>query len=52
MEREKVRKIGKTMDKSKAKRWVKNYQKKNPDATFGWLFGDDVIEKLVNYKGC
>ena len=40
------------MDKAKAKKWVKDYQKANPKETFGWLFGADVIEKLVNYNGC
>ncbi len=44
-----VRKIGKKMDKSKAKKWVKRYQKKNPDATHGWLYGRDIIETLCNY---
>lgn len=52
MKKKDVRKIGKTMDKSKAKKWVKKYQKENPNATFGWLFGDDVIDKLVHYEGC
>lgn len=52
MKEKDVRKIGKTMDKSKAKKWVKKYQKENPNSTHGWLFGDDVIEKLVRYEGC
>ena len=57
MKEKDVRKIGKTMDKSKAKKWVKNYKKKyphkeNPNVTYGWLFGDDIIEKLLKYDGC
>lgn len=52
MAKKDVKKIGKTMDKSKAKKWVKDYQKANPDGTFGWLFGDDILQKLLNYEGC
>lgn len=57
MAKENVRKIGKTMNKSEAKKWVKNYKKKypqkeNPDVTYGWLFGDDIIETLMKYDGC
>ena len=53
MAKENIRKIGKKMQQSKAKKWVKRYQKENPDAAVkGWLFGDDVIEALINNKGC
>ena len=53
MAKKDVRKIGKKMDKSEAKKWVKKYQKENPDAAVrGWLFGDDIIEELLKYKGC
>ncbi|MEQ9466864.1 MAG: hypothetical protein RLN88_05595 [Ekhidna sp.] len=52
MKKEDVRKIGKKMDKSKAKQWVKKYQKENPNATRGWLFGDDIINTLLSYDGC
>lgn len=48
-EKRNIRAIGKTMKKDDAKKWVKRYQKKNPDATFGWLFGDDIIEKILSY---
>ena len=47
--RKDVKKIGKKMDKSKAKKWVKRYQKENPDSTHGWLYGRDIIEKLCSY---
>jgi len=41
------------MGQSKAKQWVKKYQKENPDAAVkGWLFGDDILEALINNKGC
>ncbi|MEQ6168384.1 hypothetical protein AAOE16_14410 [Ekhidna sp. MALMAid0563] len=52
MAKKNVRKIGKKMDKSEAKKWVKRYQKENPEATFGWLYGDDILETLLKYKGC
>ncbi len=52
MKEKKVRKIGKKMDKSQAKKWVKRYQKKNPNTAYGWLFGDDILEKLLKYDGC
>ena len=57
MAKKDVKKIGKKMDKSEAKKWVKNYQKKypqkeNPNVTYGWLFGDDIIEALLKYDGC
>ncbi|MEO1254291.1 MAG: hypothetical protein AAFY41_05330 [Bacteroidota bacterium] len=52
MKEKKVRKIGKTMQKSMAKEWVKRYQKENPKETHGWLFGDDILKKLLKYNGC
>ena len=52
MAKEDVKKIGKKMDRSKAKQWVKKYQKENPKATRGWLFGDDIINTLLSYDGC
>lgn len=52
MAKKDVKKIGKKMDKSKAKKWVKKYQKDNPEETFGWLFGDDIIKQLLKYDGC
>lgn len=57
MAKKDVRKIGKKMDKSKAKKWVKNYQKKYPqkeypNVTYGWLYGDDILETLMKYDGC
>ena len=48
MKEKEVKKIGKQMDRSKAKKWVKKYQDDNPKATRGWLFGRDVIEKLCS----
>ncbi|WP_425389657.1 hypothetical protein [Ekhidna sp.] len=47
-----VKKIGKKMPKSEAKKWVKRYQKENPKETHGWLFGDDIIKAILKYKGC
>lgn len=52
MAKQDVRKIGRKMDKSKAKQWVKKYQKENPNEIRGWLFGDDIINTLLNYDGC
>ncbi|WP_420317235.1 hypothetical protein [Ekhidna sp.] len=53
MAKNNVRKIGKKMKSSQAKKWVKRYQKENPDAEVnGWLFGDDIIEAILKYKGC
>ncbi|SNS45929.1 hypothetical protein SAMN05421640_0236 [Ekhidna lutea] len=52
MAKKDVRKIGKKMDKSKARKWVKDYQKKNPNGTHGWLYGSDILEALQNYDGC
>ena len=52
MARNNVRKIGKNMGKSEAKKWIKRYQKENPNEVRGWLFGDDIIEKLISYDGC
>lgn len=52
MAKKDVRKIGKKMDKSKAKKWVKKYQKENPNGTHGWLYGSDILETLQNYSGC
>lgn len=52
MAKKDVKKIGKKMDKSKAKKWVKDYQKKHPNETFGWLYGDDILQKLMSYEGC
>lgn len=50
--KKKVKDIGKKMGKAKAKKWVKKYQKENPKAELnGYLFGNDVLEKLCNYKG-
>lgn len=47
-----VKHIGKKMDKSKAKQWVKKYQKANPKAELnGYLFGRDILETLCNYPG-
>jgi len=38
------------MDKAKAKKWVKKYQKENPDAPVrGWLYGKDILETLCHY---
>ena len=52
MAKKDVKKIGSTMDKTKAKKWVKDYQKANPNAELnGYLFGRDVLEKLCNYPG-
>lgn len=48
----KVKNIGKKMGKSKAKHWVKKYQKENPNGTHGWLFGDDILKALLKYDGC
>ncbi|WP_436514467.1 hypothetical protein [Ekhidna sp. To15] len=48
----KVKRIGKKMGKSKAKHWVKKYQKANPKETHGWLFGDDILKTLLKYEGC
>ncbi|MEP1096759.1 MAG: hypothetical protein ABJG78_16700 [Cyclobacteriaceae bacterium] len=50
-EKESVKKIGKTMDKRMAKKWVKNYQKKHEDGTYGWLYGCDILCKLLEYPG-
>lgn len=45
-----VRHIGKKMNKGTAKKWVKDYQKQNPDAAVrGWLYGTDILETLCNY---
>lgn len=52
MEKRDVKKIGKKMNDSQAKEWVENYQKKNPKATFGWLYGDDILQTLMKEKGC
>lgn len=49
--KENVKKIGKTMEKSKAKKWVKDYQKKHEDGTYGWLYGCDVLCKLLESPG-
>ena len=50
MAKKDVKKIGKTMDKSKAKKWVKDYQKANPKAALnGYLYGKDILEKLCSY---
>ena len=50
MKEKDVRKIGNKMDKSKAKKWVKKYQDKNPKAeVYGWLFGREIIESLCKY---
>ena len=46
-----VKEIGKTMEKDKAKKWVGEYKKKHKDATRGWLFGADVLEKILGYDG-
>jgi len=41
------------MGKAKAKKWVKRYQKENPDAAVqGWLFGDDILKTLMKFDGC
>ncbi|MEO9872396.1 hypothetical protein [Ekhidna sp.] len=48
--RKDVKVIGRRMKKAKAKDWVKKYQKENPDATFGWLYGRDIIESLCSNK--
>lgn len=50
-EKENVKKIGKTMSKNKANKWVKDYQKKHKNGTYGWLFGCDIICKLLDYPG-
>jgi hypothetical protein len=50
MAKDSVKKIGKTMEKAKAKKWVKDYQKANPKAAVkGWLYGKDILEKLCQY---
>lgn len=47
-----VKHIGNKMDKSKAKKWVKNYQKANPKSDHnGSLYGKDILEKLCSYPG-
>ena len=47
-----VKRIGEKMKKSKAKKWVKKYQKENPKAELqGYLFGKEILEKLCNYPG-
>ncbi|MEP5611081.1 MAG: hypothetical protein ABJP45_02470 [Cyclobacteriaceae bacterium] len=45
-----VKKIGKQMDKDKVDKWVKKYQKNNPDGAFGWLYGCDILETLLKYE--
>jgi len=57
MAKKDVRKIGKKMDKSEARKWVKNYKKKYPedkypDVKYGWLFGSDILETMEKYDGC
>ncbi len=48
----KVKNIGKKMGRSKAKQWVKKYQKANPKSKHnGSLYGKDILEKLCNYPG-
>ena len=44
-----VKEIGKTMKWKDADDWVERYKEKNPDATFGWLYGCDILEKLLHY---
>ena len=52
MKKKDVCKVGKNISKSEAKKWVKHYQKANPDAqTHGWLYGKDILEKLCSYEG-
>ena len=46
-----VRKIGKSMDRAKADKWVEDFQKKNPDGIHGWLYGVDILHKLMVYEG-
>lgn len=47
-----VKEIGKKMDKAKVDKWVKKYKKENPNETFGWLYGCDVLNDLLNEHGC
>lgn len=47
-----VKKIGKKMNKKKLTKWVKKYQKKNPDKTHGWLYGCDVLCKILEDDKC
>ncbi len=42
------------MGKNEAKKWVKEYKKKNPTSknpTYGWLYGADILEALLAYDG-
>lgn len=46
-----VKEIGKKMKKSTADGWVDKYQKKNKKAAFGWLYGSDVLQALIDEGG-
>ena len=46
-----VKKIGHLMNKEKVTKWVKKYQKENPNEVHGWLYGCDVLEELLNADG-
>ena len=49
-----VREIGTKMGKDDAKKWVRQYKKNHPlseDPTYGWLYGADILEALLDYDG-
>ena len=51
-----VRKIGKKLPWNDADKWVKRYQDENPNPSgkkvYGWLYGCDLLEEMMKYKGC
>ncbi len=47
-----VKEIGNRMSKNKADKWVKKYKKDNPNNTFGWLYGSDILHSLLKEDGC
>jgi len=50
MTKDPVNKIGKKMDKAKAKKWVKDYKEiKDFESKDGWLYGREILETLCNY---
>ncbi|MEQ9402314.1 MAG: hypothetical protein RIM99_01905 [Cyclobacteriaceae bacterium] len=51
MKEKDVKKIGKRMNKNKADKWVKTYQKNHPDETHGWLYGCDILCNLLDEEG-
>ena len=48
-----VKEVGKNITEDEASEWVQKYQEKHPISegpTWGWLYGRDILEKLLEEK--